>query len=471
MKNTEIKHKFLIFRAGIKDKNIKKQLVEEDKKTDKFIFILILIHAVSASTFFPAFFSDFTLGISAGLILSIISFVAYKYYAGTMISKMVLSLSLVMFTFIFIQQSYGKIESHFHFWIVLGILIAYLDVRPIIFVSTTIAVHHVLLNFCQENNISVGNTELIVFETGASWIITILHAAFVVPSAIIFAYMVSKNIHSFMVKQKQDDFLKQQNYELNKMIHGVKNISSSLAVASNQLSSASQGISERANEQASTTQEIATSMEEMLAMISSNTQNAEITGQTTGKSAKEIKQSNKAFLQTIKAVSEISKNISIITEIANKTDILSINAAIEAARAGEAGKGFSVVANEIRKLADKTKIASDEITKLSQNGQDISKIAGQKLEILIPEIIKSAELVDNIVTASREQQSGGEAINISIQQLTEITNQNSASAEEMSASAEELSAQAEQLKSLISVFTGAKIDNFKENKQTKEYRK
>ena len=80
-------------------------------------------------------------------------------------------------------------------------------------------------------------------------------------------------------------------------------------------------------------------------------------------------------------------------------------------------------------------------------------------------------MVDNIVTASREQQSGGEAINISIQQLTEITNQNSASAEEMSASAEELSAQAEQLKSLISVFTGAKIDNFKENKQTKEYRK
>jgi len=131
---------------------------------------------------------------------------------------------------------------------------------------------------------------------------------------------------------------------------------------------------------------------------------------------------------------------------------LSINAAIEAARAGEAGKGFAVVSNEIRKLADKTKTASDKITKLSKNGQDISRIAGKALEKVIPEIIKSAELVNNIVSASREQQSGVEMINTSIQQLTETTNENSASAEEMSASAEELSAQAEQLKELISIF-------------------
>ncbi|MEA3450657.1 MAG: methyl-accepting chemotaxis protein, partial [Bacteroidota bacterium] len=218
---------------------------------------------------------------------------------------------------------------------------------------------------------------------------------------------------------------------------------------------------------------IATSMEQILAMINSNTQNAIITGKTSKKTANEMKQSNEIFVKTIKSVSEISKKISIITEIAVKTDILSINAAIEAARAGEAGKGFAVVAHEIRKLADKTKTASDEITKLSQSGQDISKIAGEKLSKTIPEIIKSAELVGNIVSAGKEQQSGVENINTSIQQLTEITNENSASAEEMSSSAEQLSAQAEQLKELISVFKIGNLQNEKtiikqENRQEKQ---
>ncbi len=263
----------------------------------------------------------------------------------------------------------------------------------------------------------------------------------------------------FQITEKRNDEIGELYSSINEINTNFKDIilnindtATAVSDASNQLSSASQDISSRANEQAATTEEVATSMEEMLAMINSNSQNAEITGQSSEKSANEMKQSNEIFVQTIKSVSEISEKITIISEIANKTDILSINAAIEAARAGETGKGFSVVANEIRKLADKTKIASDEITKLSQNGQNISKVAGKKLETVIPEIIKSAELVNNIVSAGKEQQSGVENINISVQQLTEITNENSASAEE-------LSAQAEQLKELISVFKIGNLQN------------
>jgi len=242
------------------------------------------------------------------------------------------------------------------------------------------------------------------------------------------------------------------NTNFKEILLNINDTATAVSDASVQLSSASLDISRRANAQTSTTEEVATSMEQMLAMINSNTNNAEITGYASEKSANEMKKSNEIFIKTIQLVSEISEKISIITEIAFQTNLLSLNASVEAARAGDAGKGFSVIAQEVRNLAEKSKIASDEIIKLSLNGQDISKIAGEKLSKTIPEIIKSAELVGEIVSASREQQSGAENINTAIQQLTEITNENSASAEEMSASAEELSAQAEQLKELISIF-------------------
>ncbi|MCK5535613.1 MAG: hypothetical protein KAI79_02235 [Bacteroidales bacterium] len=243
-----------------------------------------------------------------------------------------------------------------------------------------------------------------------------------------------------------------QNQALLKMVEGIRDSSEQIYKASGQLSSNSQQISQNANEQAATTEEISASMEQMLDIINLNTQNAEESGTTTSKSAVQIEESSKAFLETIKAIADISSKTKIITEISEKTDILSINASIEASRAGEFGRGFAVVAQEIRKLADKTKMASDEIIELSASGQSISKVAGDKLEKLIPEIVKSAELVKVVVTASKDQQSGIGAITTSIQQLTEITNFNSGSAEEMSASAEELAAQAEQLKDLIVKF-------------------
>ena len=265
----------------------------------------------------------------------------------------------------------------------------------------------------------------------------------------IFTKLMDGSINELSEKSKQ---IEEQKNKMLQVAQKVLVSSDNLLQASEQLSSVSQEMSQSANEQASTTEEISASMEQMLATISSNTEKADNTSKISTQSATNMEQTKEMIIQTLNSVSEINEKISIISVIADKTDVLSINAAIEAARAGEAGKGFAVVAQEIRKLADRTLIASEEIGALLKSNQNISQVTSNQIEKVIPEIIKSAELVDNIVTASREQQSSAAAINNSIQQLTEITSQNSASSEEMSASAEELSAQAEQLKEIMSLF-------------------
>ncbi|MBN2663827.1 MAG: methyl-accepting chemotaxis protein [Bacteroidales bacterium] len=236
------------------------------------------------------------------------------------------------------------------------------------------------------------------------------------------------------------------------VILNIKETADAVLNASTQLSSSSESLSQNANEQSATTEQISTSMEQMMATVESNTEKAETTGKISNNSAKQIKLNNATFNEAINSVFEISKKIAVISEIASKTDILSINAAIEAAQAGDSGRGFAVVAQEIRKLADNSKAAALEIEKISTTSQVISKEAGEKLNQIIPEIVKSAELVDNIIIASKEQILSIESINNAILQLVEITNENSASAEELAASAEELSAQAEQLKEHITIF-------------------
>jgi methyl-accepting chemotaxis protein len=239
---------------------------------------------------------------------------------------------------------------------------------------------------------------------------------------------------------------------LNNVIKEVSNNAENLVSAGNQLSSTSVSLSQGANEQASSIEEVSTTMEQISANIEQNTLNAQQTEKVSGESNKSIKLVTEKSQKAVEANKAISEKINIINDIAFQTNILALNAAVEAARAGDHGKGFAVVAAEVRKLAENSKKAADEIVHLAQMGFNLSKEAGELMDDTIPKVEKTTRLIQEIAAASLEQNNGSRQVNDAIQQLNNVTQQNAASSEELASNAEQLASQAEQLKESISFF-------------------
>lgn len=237
--------------------------------------------------------------------------------------------------------------------------------------------------------------------------------------------------------------------------------SSNIAITSNEMSSNSQQVSQGATEQAASVEEMAASMEEISSNIQQNTDNAQKTQKISSKAAQEIEEGRQNIDITVDSMQTIAEKISIIGEIAFQTNILALNAAVEAARAGEHGKGFGVVAAEVGKLAERSKVAAAEIDELSKSGVEIALKSKEMLHKFVPSIEETSKLVEEISNASVEQNAGVEQINDSIQMLNQVTQQNAASSEEMATVSEELAAQADQLKKTISFFKlGEEIESF-----------
>jgi methyl-accepting chemotaxis protein len=240
--------------------------------------------------------------------------------------------------------------------------------------------------------------------------------------------------------------------KLTNIVSEALSASGNVSSGSQELAATSEQLAQGSAEQASSCEEASSSSEEMAANIKQNAANAGETERIARQSAKDAELSGTAVNRAVSAMQTIAEKITIVQEIARQTDLLALNAAVEAARAGEHGKGFAVVASEVRKLAERSQAAAAEIGTLSSDSVKVAQEAGGMLEKLVPDIKRTAELVEEISAACREQDVGSAQINQAIQQLDKVTQQNASASEEMSATAEELANQADRLQETISFF-------------------